>query len=237
MKKKKGVLNWVTNLFLVVLLLIGLALVFNNQIKYLLMSWNTSKYDVTAVTASEIKENEKKPATFDFDGVQPLSTQAVLEAQFSNKRLPVIGGIAIPSVGINLPIFKGLANEALLFGAGTFSETQKMGEGNYALASHRTDRADLLFTPLEEFEVGNIIYLTDLEKIYSYKAYDKQRVVPTQTEVLNDVPNKKVVTLVTCGDLSATTRIIVQGELTAITPIKEATDEMMAAFQMEQKTY
>lgn len=237
MKKKRGFIYWLTNLLLVLLLIMGLALVFNNQIKYFLMSQNTSKYDVASVTASEIKENEQQPATFDFDAVQPLSTQAVLEAQLSNKRLPVIGGIAIPSVGINLPIFKGLSNEALLYGAGTFSETQKMGEGNYALASHRTERADLLFTPLEEFTVGNLIYITDLTNIYTYKAYDKQRVDPTHIEVLNEVPDKKVITLVTCGDLSATTRIIVQGELVATTPIADASSEMLAAFQMEQKTF
>lgn len=66
-------------------------------------------------------------ATFDFDAVEPASSEAVLRAQLSNKALPVIGGVAVPSVGINLPIFKGLANEALLYGAGTLSPTQKWG--------------------------------------------------------------------------------------------------------------
>ncbi len=74
--------------------------------------------------------------------MEPASSEAVLRAQLSNKALPVIGGVAVPSVGINLPIFKGLANEALLYGAGTLSPTQN-GEGNYALASHRAQSPDL----------------------------------------------------------------------------------------------
>ncbi|MGL4706235.1 MAG: class A sortase, partial [Enterococcus faecalis] len=43
-------------------------------------------------------------------------------------------------------------------------------------------------------------------------------------------------TLITCGDLQATTRIAVQGTLAATTPIKDANDDMLKAFQLEQKT-
>ncbi len=53
------------------------------------------------------------------------------------QQLPVIGGIAIPELGINLPIFKGLGNTELIYGAGTMKEEQVMGgENNYSLASH-----------------------------------------------------------------------------------------------------
>lgn len=45
--------------------------------------------------------------TFDFDAVEPASSEAVLKAQLSNSTLPVIGGVAIPSVAINLPILRG----------------------------------------------------------------------------------------------------------------------------------
>ena len=42
-----------------------------------------------------------------------------------------------------------------------------------------------------------------------------------------------MITLITCGDLQATTRIAVQGTL-ATTPIKDANDDMLKAFQLEQ---
>ncbi|WP_251854592.1 class A sortase [Enterococcus italicus] len=229
--------NWLVNLVLLLLLLIGLALVFNNQIRSFFMAQRTAQYELTNVSQATIEKNEKKEASFDFDAVQPISTQAVLEAQLSNKALPVIGGVAIPSVSINLPIFKGVSNEALLYGAGTFSPSQQMGEGNYALASHRTDRQDLLFTSLDQVETGAVVYLTDLKTIYTYQVYRKDRIQPTQVEVLDDVPNKKIVTLITCGELTGETRIVVQGELEATTAIADATKDMLAAFEMAQKTY
>ena len=155
--KLRRIKNWLVNLALLLLLLIGLALVFNNQIRSFFMAQRTAQYELTNVSQATIEKNEKKEASFDFDAVQPISTQAVLEAQLSNKVLPVIGGVAIPSVSIHLPIFKGVSNEALLYGAGTFSPSQQMGEGNYALASHRTDRQDLLFTSLDQVETGAVV--------------------------------------------------------------------------------
>ena len=41
-----------------------------------------------------------------------------------SQKLPVVGGIAIPEVGINLPIFKGLGNTELTYGAGTMKEKE-----------------------------------------------------------------------------------------------------------------
>lgn len=234
MKKKR---NWILNIFLFLLLLVGLALIFNNQIKYFLMQHNGERYAVSQLDQTEIDKNMQKEETFDFDAVQPVSTEAVLQAQLSNKRLPVIGGIAIPSVEINLPIFKGLSNEVLFYGAGTLSPDQKMGEGNYALASHRADRPGLLFTPLDSIKEGDLIYLTDLHNIYTYKTTLKVRVQPTEVKYLDVHPDKQQVTLITCGEIEGVTRIIVQGELTAITPTKNATDTMLKAFEMEQRTY
>lgn len=234
MKKKR---NWFVNIFLFLLLLVGLALIFNNQIKYFLMQYNGDRYGVAKMDRAEIDKNLKQDAPFDFEAVQPASTEAVLQAQLSNKQLPVIGGIAIPSVAINLPIFKGLSNEALLYGAGTLSPDQKMGEGNYALASHRADRPGLLFTPLESIKENDLIYLTDLQKIYTYKTTIKVRVQPTEVKYLDSQQDKQLVTLITCGEIEGVTRIIVQGELISMTPVNQATETMRQAFEMEQRTY
>ena len=43
-----------------------------------------------------------------------------------------------------------------------------------------------------------------------------------------------MITLITCGDLQATTRIAVQGTLAATTPIKDANDDMLKAFQLSK---
>ncbi len=83
-----------------------------------------------------MKRNKASKGSFNFEKVEPLSTEAVLNAQWKAQQLPIIGGIAIPELSLNLPIFNGLENAGLYYGAGTMKETQEMGKGNYALASH-----------------------------------------------------------------------------------------------------
>lgn len=238
MKKKQARWKrWEINLSLLIIALVGIALIFNNQIKNQIVKSNSEKYSVAHTTEKEIAENQEKAASFDFEAVVPASTEAVVKAQLSEKQFPTVGGVAVPAVKINLPIFKGVSNESLLFGAGTLDPNQKMGEGNYALASHRALKEDLLFHPLEKVKIGDTIYLTDLTNIYTYQTTIKTIVVPTDIQWIEPVEDEQLVTLITCSDETGTKRIIVQGELQQTTPMKEATDEMLAAFNLESKTY
>lgn len=237
MEKEGKVKKWLINILLCLLLLIGLALIFNEQIKDFFVKNTGDQYAIANVTKEDIDKNKGKDASFDFDAVESMSTESVLKAQLNHTELPVIGSIAVPSVSINLPIFKGLDNANLLYGAGTLSPDQQMGKGNYALASHRASNPELLFTPLENLTLGDKIYLVDLDNVYTYKATFKQKVAPTDTHLLNVEEGKKLVTLITCGDMNAVTRLVVQGELEKITPMKEVTQEMKNAFDMPTRTF
>lgn len=237
MKKEGKVKKWLINILLFLLLLIGLALIFNEQIKDFFVKKTGDQYAIANVTKEDINKNKEKDASFDFDAVESMSTESVLKAQLNHTELPVIGSIAVPSVSINIPIFKGLDNANLLYGAGTLSPDQQMGKGNYALASHRANNPELLFTPLENLTLGDKIYLVDLDNVYTYKATFKQKVAPTDTQLLNVQEGKELVTLITCGDMNAVTRLVVQGELEKITPMKEATQEMKKAFDMPTRTF
>ncbi|HFI2475664.1 TPA: class A sortase, partial [Streptococcus suis] len=159
-KKRKGSIWW--NLLTIVLVLISLALIFNTSIRNMMIAWNSNKYQVVNVSKEEIEVNQTADTTFDFEQVQSISTEAVMKAQWESQQLPVIGGIAIPDVNINLPIFKGLSNVALMYGAGTMKETQVMGQGNYSLASHHVfgiaGASETLFSPLENTKEGMKIY-------------------------------------------------------------------------------
>ncbi|MCA5011971.1 MULTISPECIES: class A sortase [unclassified Enterococcus] len=235
-KKKSRKRNWLLNIFLFLLLIVGLALVFNTQIRNLLIQQNGKAYAVEKLTPEDIEKNNKKDVSFDFEAVESLSTEAVIKAQFGNRNLPVIGAVALPDVKINLPIFRGLDNVVLLTGAGTMKPDQEMGKGNYALASHRVQDMVSLFSPLEYSKPGELIYTTDLNNVYTYKINYVEKIDPSRVELIDDVPGKKMITLITCGDMYATTRIAVQGELESVTPIDKATKEMTDAFQMEQMT-
>lgn len=223
----------------IILVLAGSLFLFNKSIKNYFVEKTGEKYEISKVTKEEIEVNQKVETTFDFDAVEPLNLNAIAKSQLSgkSKKLPVIASVAIPSVGINLPVFKGLENDGLYYGAGTLSADQEMGTGNYGIASHRSDQADLLFTPLEQVSLGDQIYLTDLTNVYTYVAVWKEKIDPERVEVLEVDPERNLVTLLTCGDIYATTRIVVQGELKSIMPIDQLTEEAANAFDLPIKTY
>lgn len=232
MKKRttNSIGNLVINLPFFLLLILGIALIFNNQIKSVLLINQSQKYNLVNYSEKKLKDNWSKEGNFDFDSVEPVSNERVLKAQFKNLELPVIAGISIPSINLSLPVFKGLDNLALLSGAGTMKPEQRLGEGNYALASHSVQNKTLLFSPLEFISVQQKIYLTDLKNIYTYKVNFKEKVDPTRVEFIDNIPQKKLLTLITCGDDEAKTRLIVQGELTDITNFNSTDKQTRSLF-------
>lgn len=216
---------------LLALIAVGaVGLIFIKDIRNALIDRRGDTYRVENVTKETMAENQTAEVSYDFEAVTPPDTSQILLGDATG--LPVIAGIAIPDVGINLPIFKGLGNTEIAYGAGTMKPEQKLGEGNYALASHHifgtVGASEQLFSPLERAEAGMKIYVTDKENIYTYIVRTVERVEPTRVEVVDDVPGKRLITLVTCTDFNETGRIIVQGELISVkewdkAPAKEKT--------------
>lgn len=233
-KKKKKRRNLLTNILAVFLILLSLVLIFNSKIRNMFMVWNTNKYQVSQVTKEKIEENKEAEGNFDFDSVKSISSEAVLAAQWDAQQLPVIGGIAIPEVEINLPIFKGLDNVNLFYGAGTMKANQKMGEGNYSLASHHIFTAEnasqMLFSPLVNAKAGMKIYLTDKDKVYTYEIREVKHVTPDRVDEIEDRDGIKEITLVTCVDYDATERIIVKGDFKEVKAYSETSDDILSAF-------
>ena len=234
-KKKFSIRNLIINVASSILVLLALALIFNSSIRNMIMVWNTNKYQVSKVSKKEIEKNKTKKGNFNFEKVEPVSTEAVLNAQWKAQQLPVIGGIAIPELSLNLPIFNGLDNTGLYYGAGTMKEEQQMGKGNYALASHHvfgiTGANEMLFSPLDRAQAGMKIYLTDKDKVYTYTITSVQNVTPERVDVIDDAPDgTSEVTLVTCEDAEATSRTIVKGVLEKESLYKETSKEILDYF-------
>lgn len=236
LRKKSSFKHKIINLLLFLLMIIGLILVFNGPIKNWLVNQMTQSNSLANSSVNVIKDNANKDTTFDFDAVKSLDFQTVVKSKLYQDQLYVLGGIAIPDVELNLPIFKGVSNYSLIVGAGTMKPEQVMGKGNYALASHHMLEANLLFGPLTRVELGQKMYLTDLENIYEYTISYKEYVQPTRVDLIEDVPGEKLLTLVTC-DESGNQRLIVQGELTSVTPNKKASNKMIDAFNLDKNTY
>lgn len=181
---------------------------------------NISKYQINNISTALIEENKEKEVAFDFHSVEAGSTIDILTTDFDGKTLPVIGALSIPEVEILLPVYKGISNEGMYLGATTLKENIQMGEGNYSLGSHNLIEEKLLFGPLENIEMGQMIYLTDLEKIYIYQVYYIDTIRPDRVDILNE-STKAIITLLTC-DNSLDNRIAVQGKLVEIIKYADA---------------
>ncbi len=223
-----------------VLFILGMILLLESPIKnyFLNNQKNEVLNELKHLTADEIKANEAKEASFDYTDVKAINAVDVIKANKNHSKLPSIGEISVPSLNMNLPIVKGTTNESMLVSAGTLKPDQKMGEGNYTLASHYSNAYNetLLFSPLKRATLGMKIYLSDGEKIYTYEISSIDIVTPDRVDVLNDSYDP-IITLVTCEDLAATKRRIVTGRLTTITDVGNATKEMVDAFNIQFKTY
>lgn len=190
----------------VILLLAGLVMIFNEQIKCVIVDWMTN-----SSLKQPVKDDDSK-GNFDFEKVKAVDNKMVAKAAFS-KNQDSIGKLSVPSVKVKLPIFKGLDNYNLVRGAGTMKETERMGIGNYALAGHHMKDGSLLFGPLENVKKGDKIYLADKHHVYVYETTLKT-VVDKQI-ISTTFRGQKLVTLITCasGMTGESRRVIVQGEL------------------------
>ncbi|MGX7091717.1 class A sortase [Hutsoniella sourekii] len=224
--------------FAILLIFIGVGLLALDPLKNKFIEQGTQQNTVGNLTREQIESNKQADVTYNFDDIEQLDTVGVLRDRVQGNAdasdLPVIGGIAIPDVGMNLPIHKGVSNAGMYLGAGTLDPNQKMGESNYPLASHHSIDKDLLFAPLLRVEMGSMIYLTDLDKVYQYEIDYIERVAPTRVDLL-DPTDKPVVTLITC-DYGLVDRFVVRGTLVDERPIQEASQEVLDAFEIPQTT-
>ncbi|WP_205526794.1 class A sortase [Bombilactobacillus bombi] len=197
-------------LLTLLVLIAALALIFNEPIKVQLVK-QVSNSRVTNLTKDQVRQNKLRDASFDFAKVKPITVKQAAKAALKNNAA-AIGKITIPSVGLKLPIVKGVDDTALATGGGTLKPDEKMGEGNYALAGHYMTDKGALFSPIARVQIGDLIYITDLKNVYTYKVDLKQVISPRATWTMNNQPGTKMITLITCADGGAN-RWLVQGSL------------------------
>ncbi|MGE7114224.1 class A sortase [Lysinibacillus sp. NPDC047702] len=214
---------------LISMLIVGLLLIFINPIQNAIIAHLSHQLNTTEISAEEIEKNNQVDVDYIFEDVQSLSIAEVLKAQTMANKMPVIGSIAVPSVDMQLPIVKGVGNVALAVGAGTMKPNQSLGQGNYALAGHYFEEKDILFSPLYKASIGDSVYITDLTNIYEYQLTTKKVIAATDVYVINDIPNKTVLTLITCAD-NGTKRLAIQADFVQQYPFDEAPEKLSEAF-------
>ena len=142
---------------------------------------------VEAITPEVIEENEaNEEAQFDYSVVEDITVTGTLLGNIKANSKLLVGQLVIPSVGMNISIFKGINNTNLLAGAATMRANQKMGEGNYPLAGHYSKNKDILFGSLMDVKVGDPIRITNKKTIYEYTVYEVKVVPDDALYIIDD---------------------------------------------------
>lgn len=225
-KQKTSLSTILIRVLAVILLIVGLVLIFNKQISNQMISHN-QKSTLTTLTRKKVEQNQKKKGMFDFNKVKSMDAARATKSQIS-KTSGAIGALAIPDVNMHLLVMLGMSDDAMSTGGGTMRADQKMGQGNYPLAGHYMTAKGILFSPLEDVKKGELIYLTNLKKVYTYRIYMKKVVDPSAVWLVNNT-KKKIVTLITCADGGAN-RWAIRGNLVKT---EKATNQNLKVFQLK----
>ena len=134
-----------------------------------------------------------------------------------------------------LPIAKGVDNTTLALAAGTMREDMQMGKGNYACWSNMANGSKILFSPLYyHAKKGQMIYLTDMKRVYEYRIYQRKFIKATDVQVVNDTKNA-IVTLITCDD-TGKGRLMIRGKLVRSEKFSQAPQKAQKALSSKYTT-
>lgn len=134
----------------------------------------------------------------------------------------IMSRVVIPSIDVDLPIYRGTDDATLLRGAGHLEGTHLPvgGESTHsAITAHRGLAHARMFTDLDKVGVGDSFSLVTLGETYSYQIIETRVVEPHESDALRTVEGRDLVTLVTCTPLGINShRILVTGERITPTP-------------------
>lgn len=172
----------------ILLIILGLGLIVYNFIPDFVVNQHAKESQdmVESISKEKISDNQESGGEIDFEAVENLSPDIALNEEDIVSPDLVIGQLVVPSVEMNLPIYKTLDNSTLMSGAAVMRHDMVMGEGNYALAGHYTHTSPNLFGPLRDLKTGEVARITDKDQIYEYEIIDIEVVPPTALEMIED---------------------------------------------------
>lgn len=242
--------------FIVILLFAcGAAALKANYLSGVLVTHNQSQLKATKLGANKISDNiqnaeNKNKQTSPEEwakqqgSVKNVGAKDFLKAQRDQQKDPkkmaqlqgeVIGSIAMPAIQTYLPILNNATDEHLLIGAGTAKQNEVMGgNNNYVLAAHNIEVPHVMFSSINEMNEGNLIYVTDLKNVYTYKVNKKYIVNPDTVDIQDNQGQNRMITLYTCF-AQGRQRTVVQGELIAKQSYQDAPSNVTNLFNLDSK--
>ncbi|MCD8047989.1 MAG: class C sortase [Clostridia bacterium] len=127
----------------------------------------------------------------------------------------IMGYIDIEKIDVELPIYHGTSAGVLQVATGHLSGTSLPvgGESSHCVISgHRGLPSAMLFTDLDEMEIGDTFELTVLNETYTYEVDQISIIEPEDTESLFIVEGEDYCTLLMCTPYGINThRLLVRG--------------------------
>jgi sortase A len=128
----------------------------------------------------------------------------------------VMGTITIPKLDVSVPIYHGTGDDVLQKGVGHMATSSLPvgGDSTHAVLAGHTGLPNMVvFDRLDTLEVGDYFVIHVLDQDLAYRVYEKETVLPDQTESLAVQQGRDLVTLVTCTPYGVNThRLLVHAE-------------------------
>lgn len=141
----------------------------------------------------------------------------------------IMGYIQIPTIGVDLPIYHGTAEETLDRGVGHLlgSSLPVGGIGTHCvLTGHSGLAGTRMFSDLDQLKLGDVFYIRVLDETHAYMILDINTVLPEDTSLLSIDPNRESVTLVTCTPFGVNThRLLIRGERIEVSMAERIVEE------------
>ncbi len=145
----------------------------------------------------------------------------------------IMGYVEIPKIDIEIPIYHSTNEEDLLTGAGHLEGTSLPigGESTHSvIAAHRGLPGSMLFTDLDEMEIGDHFLLHVLDDTLCYEVESIDVVLPEEVSDLVIQEGRDLCTLLTCTPYGVNThRLLVTGHRV---PYDDSMLDEEAPFQM-----
>lgn len=219
------------NLLLILVFAVGLGILLYPNISNFFNEKNSSKaieeYDETIaeMNAEERRKIMESAVNYNSEiSTDPVGRFAKMTAQQKEryfKELNVDGSgmmcyLKIDKLGVNLPVFHGTTEDVLQKYVGHIEGTSLPtgGPGTHAgLSGHRGLPSAVLFTNLDQLEVGDQFSVIVLGEEHVYQIDQILTVLPDDMSPLAIDPNEDYITLVTCTPYGVNThRLMVRGK-------------------------
>ena len=122
-----------------------------------------------------------------------------------------IGFIAIPAIGIDLPIYLGASREHMKRGAVHLTHTSYPIGGintNAVIAAHRGSVV-VMFRDIDKIVPGDAIIITNFRERLVYQAVESAIIDPDEIDRITIVPDRDLITLLSCHPRGVNDRRIV----------------------------